>query len=204
MNRRRRPAGFTLMEVLVVIALMGIVTTLGFNVFLKMTDAWQSTRTRTALDRTAAQAFNAIREDLSHVVSPSLVGLALSGVDGTTRDDTRFFGIDLGDDSLALSTLAPMGAEGVERAVVVKYYVRRGSGQETLVRAIGSQETEVAEGVVSLEFEYAAPDGLWQSEWNSDKLPKAVRVSMTLLNPDMAVQMGEQIVRKAIIPIYVS
>jgi type II secretion system protein J len=204
---RRRPAfGFTLLELLVVIALMGIVSTLGTQVFFAMTDAWTSTRQRTELDAQADQIFKTLRHDFEQIVSPRLAGVSVKGV---TREaqDPRFYNQNLGDDELSFAVLQPVGDMESVRCVQARYYLNRSEGATVLTREVKdfgyadktAVRLPVSQNVLSFYAEYLAADGQWEKTWDRPELPEAVRVSLTLVNPDSL----EQVTRKAEFPVRV-
>ncbi|HNR34609.1 MAG TPA: type II secretion system protein, partial [Candidatus Hydrogenedentes bacterium] len=79
MNRSRPPRGFTLLELLTVIALMGVATTMGITMLFKVSDAWRETTRRMELDELASRIFNEMRKDFALVVSPAVDGASIRG-----------------------------------------------------------------------------------------------------------------------------
>jgi type II secretion system protein J len=202
----RSRGGFTLLELLVVIGLMGVVSTLGTTFFFSMTDAWNATRQRTDLDAQADNAFDAMRKDFQQIVSPRLAGVPLSAVDRLNQNEKRFWNQALGDDEMSFPVLAPVGDGDAVRCARVRYYVDRGAEQSALVREVNDfgQPDEkairvaAAPNVVWMDLEFLS-GGQWAASWDKPGLPDAVRVNLTLLNPDSL----EQVTRKAVFPVRV-
>ena len=63
---------------------------------------------------------------------------------------------------------------------------------------IGDPGTAHLQGVVGFRVEYLDDDGAWRREWDESGLPRAVRVSLTLMDP---IRPETQIARKAVFPI---
>lgn len=210
MKTLRGRRGFTLLELLVVIGLMGVVSTLGTQLFFEMTDAWTSMRQRADLDAEADSAFRLIREDFEQLVSPRLAGVSLQGVDRSAQQDARYWGLPLNDDEMTFAVLAPVSGSDSVRAGLVRYRVERSDAEGLAdvlrreVRDIGLPPEKaagqtVALGVVRLELEYQAADGQWLPAWDRPELPEAVRASLAMSHPDS----GEQVTRKAVFPVRV-
>ena len=214
----RRRTGFTLIEILVVISITGVVTSLGISAFVQLGDAWQTTRTMSDLDREASNAFRSIGQDFASVVSTELSGISIRGVRRNFEPSqkgglTRYFDRVLADDAVIIPV--PSGASGESDLGLISYSVNRADGSHRLVRTVGdvvSQEEEtlaemdvmnpdIAE-VIRFRIEYSDDGAEWSTEWTGASLPQAVRVSMTLEKPGLY---GEhlQITRKAVFAIHV-
>jgi prepilin-type N-terminal cleavage/methylation domain-containing protein len=202
-----RRGGFTLLELLVVIALMGVVGTLGTQLFVTMTTSWGSVLQRTQLDEQADNVFDQMRHDFEKVVSPRLTGVSMTGADQTAEEE-RFWNQTLGNDTLTFAVLKMVDPKlETFRCVQAKYYVDRAEGKDFLIREVNDfarpdkkERDALGENVVSLCLEYLATDGTWAQAWDRPELPQAVRVSMTLVNPDSL----EQVTRKAVFPVRVN
>ncbi len=198
--------GFTLLELLTVIVLMGVATTMGVTMLYKVSDAWRETARRIELDEIANRIFDEMRQDFVAVVSPRVDGASIRGVT-RTANDARFFRISLEDDRVTLPASLPMKPDGPAERVDVSYQVNRQDGQTALLRSVnipGAAGTpaKVADGVLALRFEYVehGSDGTWRAGWSKPVLPAGVRVSLTLMDP---LRTYEQISRKAVFPIRV-
>ena len=205
-SSHRPAAGFTLLELLVVIVLLGVATDLGMVMFSKMSDAWKRTTVLTDLDARATDAFNEMRQDFAEVVSSKISGVALSGKVRTAQDD-RFFMMPLEDDQVAIPVDLPTGTNGLTQRATVRYQVEREKGRHVLMRATElpgnvSNNLKVADGVLGIRFEYLGrePGSTWEKGWSKPVMPGAVRVSLTLMDPD---RYYEQASRKAVFSIHV-
>jgi prepilin-type N-terminal cleavage/methylation domain-containing protein len=208
MTRKSRSPGFTLLEIIVVLALMGVVSTLGMVMFSRLSDLWKQTTVRTDLAATANAVFREMRQDFGQVVSPKLSG---SIVKGTTRaaSDSRFFRVSLDDDQVVIPVETVAGPDGRLQRLDVKYYIDRKDGAATLMRSMsvpGGAETasvKVAGGVLAMAIEYSGkgPAPAWKREWKEAGPPSAVRVSVTLMD---STRPYEQIASKAVFPIEVN
>ena len=209
MKRARACLGFTLLELLVVIALMGVATSLGMVMFFKVGDTWRRIEIRAELDARANYAFEQMRKDLTEVVSAKVSGFSVRGVTQTTQDK-RFFKIPLEHDRIAIPVQLPAQPGRAAVCANVGYHIERKDGAYTLVRTTGplgpewpaANPLKVADGVLAMRIEYLpeAHDAAWRTQWSKPTLPQAVCVSLTLMDPHRTY---EQIARKAVFPIRV-
>lgn len=209
MNRIRRKAGFSLLELLIVISLIGVATGLGTVMFSRMTDLWRQARVRAELDMRADGIFELMARDLAAVSSSKLSGVSVRGTGQSTREKQRFGMADLPDDTIVIPVLSVAGSDEEEQSKTVQYQIDRSGGSHTLVRTVGglSDEApgqgrlEVASGVVGMRIEYANGKGSedWVGSWSAGSLPEAVRISLTLIDPNGS----EQVSRKAVFPLHV-
>jgi prepilin-type N-terminal cleavage/methylation domain-containing protein len=203
MSGVRRSYGFTLMELIVVIGLIAVLTNLGMTFFFKMSDNWRQTRGRMDLNAKADVILADMGSDIRDVVSARLSGRTITSRTGTA-EDTRFFKIPLEDDEIQIPVLQPVVPDGPPVLQRVAYHVEREAGRHRLVRvsdaslagSMGNPHTiPLADGVLGLRFEYTGDFSVWHTSWTEAKLPRAVRVSMTLMDPGLPT---EQISRKAV------
>jgi prepilin-type N-terminal cleavage/methylation domain-containing protein len=218
MSRRRYVVGFTLIELIVVISLMGVATGLGVTMFVRVTSVWQTTSARTELNRRADDIFGGMRRDFATMVSAKLAGETVRGSSRTAQDE-RFFKILLEDDRVVIPVETVVTPDGAPVRAAVTYHVERKEGGHSLMRTTRlaggekapSTSVKVADGVLALRVEYADPEetdktdpaGVWQNEWTKPVSPRAVRVSVTLADPDRPDRVDLQIARKAVFPIKV-
>lgn len=207
MNRSRR-TGFTLVEVVTVLAVIGVVSTLGTAIFFKMTSGWAQVRGRSELDARIEHAFEQIQRDVNEVISQELSGEPLRGILVDEKSEL-FFDRVLSRDRVVLPVRAAAKRDDIDVAGLVMYRIDTSQEPAQLVRTTGEfgaaepsgNPAVMAAGVLRFTIEYAPADGSgeWVRGWDRAQLPAALRVSMTLLDPD---QPGEQVARKAVFPIH--
>ncbi len=204
----RRPRGFTLLELIIVIGLMSAVTTMGAVMFSKMTDLWRGAVRDAEIDATARYVMDQVRQDVGCVLSPALSGVSVRGVSATVAGNSR----RLADDQVMLPVQLLTGPNGPATTAEVRYAVERASETGGALKLysgpIGQQApvggpTMVAENVTQFKVEYLARtgSGQWMAEWNQATLPAAIRVSVAIADP---ARPGASISRKAVFRIPVS
>ncbi len=211
-SRVGRCGGFTLLELLVVIAILGIVSGLGTSAFVTVTSAWNESKSITELDAQAQQAFESIRRDLSDALSYELSGIAIRGSHHDAIDTSTVPAAHNADDNIAIPVQGASEGRARQRAGLVGYRLNRGAGDSSLVRTIGGLEAEfpttgrleIIPGVHTVAFrvEYLSndPGPLWVGDWQGPGHPGAVRISLTLEDPDRS---DFQISRKAVLRVHV-
>ena len=207
-----RRGGFTLLEVLVVIAILGIVSGLGTSAFVTINSAWSERKSITELDAQAQQAFDSIRRDLSDALSYELSAMAIRGTRHDAIDTATVPAAHNADDIIAIPVQGASAGQARQRAALVGYRMDRGAGNGSLVRTIGDLEAafpttgrlEIIPGAHTIAFrlEYLSndPGRLWVGDWQGAGHPAAVRVSLTLEDPDRP---DIQISRKAVLRVHV-
>lgn len=205
-------AGFTLVEVLVVLAILAVVSAVGTSAFVTITSVWNEKRSQIELDAIAEEAFDSIRTDIADALSQQLAGVPLTGVSATIEDDRTFPAATNADDRIVIPIQGYVPGRTLNIASKVGYRVDRSHPNQPLVRTQGGMDEtfpttnrlEIIElaRVVAFSVEYldAGQAALWVEEWDQKKFPGAVRVSLTLEDPDRS---DFQIARKAVIPINV-
>lgn len=204
MERKQRTAGFTLFELLVVLAIMGIVSTIGIGAFFNMTGAWRLSTFRMDLGDAADGVLNAIKDDLDHLPSSKLSGQAIQGVD-FLNDEAKYQDLVRLEDDRLVIPIVQTGLNGKTERLSVQYRVQRENTPHVLTRgdfAAGPESggQTIAEGVLSFELAFLKGD-TWQPAWSEPYNPDAIRVSVTLQGAYPRV--NEQISRSAILPIHV-
>ena len=96
--RTRR--GFSLLELVVVVGIIGVVTTIGLTTFIRMMDYWNAEQSRASLERKAEYALDQMRQDFAAALSSGLCGSPLVGEARVARDPERYWGQDLADDQV--------------------------------------------------------------------------------------------------------
>lgn len=218
-NQTASRGGFTLIEILVVIAILGVVTTLGTSAFVTLTTAWNASRAMADLDAQAASAFRLMRADFADIVSAELSGAAVRGEEGNWKPANNdqleaYFDRVLEDDIVALPVQSLPANHDRQDFTVVSFSIQREDGKHALVRTIGDVleddglepqlnlvDPDVAK-VIRFRVEYINDEGEWSSGWSEAGHPRAVRVSVTL-EPVGQARQHLQISRKAIFPIAV-
>ena len=191
MNNATSTRGFTLMELLVVLAILGVVSTVGFVTYGRMVTYWGDLRTRTALEGVADNVLNSFREDLGAVVSTKLIASRLAG----EKTDAG---------SVVSFPIQSQTPSNLNTASIVQYKLGGGlkrSLADALNPDLQLSETVVGKGVTQFLVEYAPANGAWQDAWSDPVLPKAVRVSVVVADPDYPEK--EQVARKAVFTIHV-
>ncbi|MBI5091900.1 MAG: prepilin-type N-terminal cleavage/methylation domain-containing protein [Candidatus Hydrogenedentes bacterium] len=201
--RRGHESGFSLHELLLAIALMGIITTWAAKSFVSVSDTWGKVRNAAELNDDATRAFAQLESDFSSVISPRLSGIPLKAL----PDSTKNGGAAVADSVVIPIQAVPDGAIRRVMGIAVSYHLDAKNG---LMRTRGNlTDTEpvgypnsVAKNISSIRFEYAGQSGSesWTPNWTGTALPKAVRVSLVLADPNHPEQ---AISRKAVFAIHV-
>jgi prepilin-type N-terminal cleavage/methylation domain-containing protein len=203
MVRQKRQHGFTLVEVLTVITVMGVVTGLVATMFVTMTDTWKRAKVRTDLTRQADAALEMIRQDLADTLAPNLAGAAISGKRQYLDGNAQYPGT-LWNDRIKI----PVQSADSAVPVWVLYYVNRQGDHPVLMRKLwplsaddpkvvqNAPEQAVLPGAVMLRVEYQPRGGgEWQLGWNKAESPGAARISVVVGDEQFR---GEQVARKSV------
>ena len=213
MTTLRRKNGFTLLELIMVITLMGVATTLGVTMLFKISDAWRKTSVRCELDNRAGRIFDAIEKDMAEMLSPSATGMPLKAEAGTgTLEEKTFYKVQVERDRLIVPTKLAMRDDPKAELthVDVEYAIESkedGCRLMRIERLPGEAEGkwkrfELDKAVISFRVESLARESgaTWQPGWTNTTAPRAVRVSVVLANP---INPLDQIVRMAVFPVEV-
>jgi len=188
-------AGFSLIELLVAMGIMGLVMTLGIRSFSMLTTAWNDTQSLAQLSDYADTAFDMIEIDLKDVLSAELSGVSIIGIDQTVSNTREFNRADDASDRLIIPIQGSFTGGSLQQTRSIQYQVVRDNGRSMLRRTMGNlgdpNPSSVAFDIIpladTLRFDIAFATGdadmPWAGEWSSDALPVAVRVSMTLAVP---------------------
>lgn len=207
MTRRSSRDGFTLFELIIVLSIMGVVSTIGLGAFFNVTGAWRKSTFRMDLGGAADVALQKLGEDLQRVASSKRTGHAIQGFDILNEEVKYDDLVRLEDDRLVLPILRKDANGKTERAAI-QYHVERSDRQFTLTRTYGPMGSsapsgareELVSGVLTFELEYLE-DGVWHASWSNTHHPEAIRASVIVRGvPPRAY---EQISRTAIFPIHV-
>ena len=93
--------GFTLFELLVVLAVMSVVSTIGVTAYSRVTGVWRISAMRMELGSTADNIFDTIRRDLENVASSRRTGQVIQGID-VLSEDAMFGRVPLDNDRIVL------------------------------------------------------------------------------------------------------
>ncbi|MFP4191620.1 MAG: prepilin-type N-terminal cleavage/methylation domain-containing protein [Candidatus Hydrogenedentota bacterium] len=205
--RGRHESGFTLLEIILVIAIGGIVIAIGLETLSRMTEGFTEAQRRAELDHRARQVFRVLRRDFAETAAPALTGQVLQGATAEIDAEALWGAEGLEDDTASWTILTRDAPDGLEQPVTVRYHVdRNADGMGALVRTAhpldGAPDEEGGrahtQGVAAFRLDYLGPDGEWSRGWTDDTLPGAVRVSVTLVDEDRP---ERQVARQAVFPI---
>lgn len=208
MRIQRSKAGFSLIELLTVIAVLGVVTTLGTRMFVWVSSEWNSTRAQVELSDQAMEIIDSFREDCNHILSSRLVQRGLAGASGEDRTKTyKSVPVALSMDSVSFPIQVNNVATGRVERNMVQYSVVQVEGVGQLHRVESGLDGEEIRstviapdaGVLALSLSYG-DGGVWRDTWAKKTLPDAIRVEVVLQDPDRPY---EQIARQADIAIQV-
>ncbi len=203
--------GFSLMEVIVSIAIMSIISTVGVSMFIKVTDAWRTANSRTELYRTGDRVLEQIRDDVSRMVSSDMSGVSVIGSARYYVEENSaspLWRLRREDDKITLPVEVPVDGIGNTRRFLVHYEIDHETVPPVLVRYMtpfgvytpDNEGSILLESVLSLRIEYleqdASPDdrSAWVTQWDTAHNPHAIRVSLVMSNPH---RLDEQISRQA-------
>ena len=206
---RTSHSGFSLLELLVSIAIMGVVTTLGVSAFSKMTTQWLETKTMTELENNVETVFESVGKDLADTLSAEVSGHSIVGEDREWINPKEHNPFEYKDDRMVIPVQGVK--DGVDIAVAVQYAIVRNAETTSLKRStapLGSDKwlnpLDLIAGVDTLSFdiEYATDnvESPWVKAWTASTLPKAVRVGIVVADRDNAYY---QVSRKAVYTIAV-
>lgn len=200
--------GFSLIELIVVIAILSVVLSIGTSMFFKIMDVGNYSARALRMEEKVNTVFAKMREDFSWMLSTEQGGMTLSGEHGEVQDDALAWGMKLENDRVTLAVAATdPSADVLEKWSVLYQIGRDEQGQRRLERwqaPLGYDATDggvevVAEWVTAMGIEYH--DGIsWRPSWNKNQAPRAVRISLTLMSPNRP---SEQIARKAAFTLHV-
>jgi len=185
----RGQEGFTLVEVLVAVALLGTIATMVFSSLVTTTQAVEGGREHVAREETVRKILRLMAEELAlSKRSPAYPWVGMNGTqEGQPADTLAFLAM-----SQELSTSTMKEGETIrvvytrERDRLIRF-VRR-----NLYTLTDTDETldqmELADQVQAFNVRYYdAQNLIWLDEWpTASKLPRAVLIEVTFLYPDAA------------------
>ena len=200
--------GFSLIELITVVAVLSVVMSLGTTMFFKIMDLGNNSARALRMEEKANNAFATMRRDFTQMLSTDQAGTTIVGEHRKIQDNIFAWGIELEDDrvTLPVSTKNP-GTDLVEQWSVLYRIGRDEQGPPRLERLhvpLGQDHNDgavqvVAEWVTSMNIEYH--DGVsWRPSWSQKQAPESVRISLTLMSPNRS---NEQIARKTAFTLHV-
>ncbi len=184
-KKRNGSVGFTLIEILVVVALMGIVGTMVFETLAVSKNLFNKTAEKVEGFQQVRRAMALINRDIQNVARSQ--NNALRGAD----QQTYFEGAAVNNDSLSLNLFSkrPASVDADKSSVItIKYFVNydEKQGHTTLNRGRelnNGQNTGISkalcDNVKGINFRYLK-NGSWHSEWKSGNLPDAVEITILI------------------------
>lgn len=188
MNPRGNSGGFTLIEMLVAVAIFGVIFSLIFGVLTATLSAGKDAEKRMAVDHTGRFFIQKITTELTCATLLPISGRgALVGrhftVNGKSRDEIHFT-------SFGQTYYTPLPRAGM---VEISYYFRTGkSGAEALMRResdiieapldLGGESLDMTTQAEELSIKYKT-GGSWVETWDSGQthaLPEAVSIELRL------------------------
>lgn len=186
----RRRAGFTLMELLVSLSLLGVVSTIGVTAFFRVADHWTAAVRTQRLETQASAALDAIREDLDRVLSPRTGAGAFSSVCQTARHSFGTVEATANDDKISFPVVQKNVATGGFERAVVTYEIDRHAALPRLMRKVRGTDAGapagasvvIAEGVFSMSVLCGDPPDM-TCGWDAPESPELVVVSLGMADP---------------------
>ncbi len=164
-ERDIRQGGFTLLELLVVLSVLSVVTTLGVVMLSRLMDFHRIVSAGESMSFAAGQALEQFREDTQSLVAgPGHVRLEPGEGGGL---------------SLVVAAPTPEGARDPGSPIRVTYRLTREGGGATLVREEerGGTPKRLTLRVEVSEARFEAASGLeWRDEWTMAAMPEALRM----------------------------
>ena len=187
----RRRAGFTLMELLVTLSLLGVVSTIGVTAFFRVADYWTAAVRTQRLETQASAALDAIREDLDRMLSPRSGAGAFSSVCQTARHSFGTVESTANDDKLTFPIVQKNAATGAFERTLVTYEIDRHAAMPRLMRRVRGTDAAaqaagapvvIAEGVFSMSVLCGDPPDM-TCGWDAPEPPEGVVVSLGMADP---------------------
>lgn len=187
---RAARSGFTLLEVIIVVGLLGMVMTLGLSIFVAVSSSWNERSVQQRLDEVATDIFESLDRDFSDALSAELSGEALVGEANSRRIPGSIPPASAADDTLTLLVQGTQSRDEWHHSSRVRYTIDRSVAEPQLVRYDSPLNvdnpnfvplTPDSVAISALRIQYASADTAeWQDAWSQENHPAAVRVSLAL------------------------
>lgn len=186
----RRRAGFTLMELLVTLSLLGVVSTIGVTAFFRVADYWTAAVRTQRLETQASAALDTIREDLDRMLSPRTGAGAFSSVCQTARHSFGAAEATANDDRITFPIVQKNAATGGFERTLVTYEIDRHAALPRLIRRVHGTDADaqagpsvvIAEGVFSMSVLCGDPPDM-TCGWDAPEPPELAVVSLGMADP---------------------
>ncbi len=182
------PAGFTLLELILVLTIMSIVSTLGVTGLFRMTLYWNDLQSTLRMNAAATHAFESFAKDFESVLSARVVGVGLRGQQADIEDNVRFWRLSFEDDSLTAPVEQYNPLTGAQERLSVQYAIDRHEDEPRLVRTTtplgdavrSGTQSVAASGIVGMRIQYFDGND-WRGNWDGSAMPEMVRVSLSMM-----------------------
>lgn len=201
MRFAKKRRGFTLVEILTVLAVLGVLSTIGVVMFGKIMDYRKRGDVIQNLNTRFLEIVVRMEEDFQQIASPSLSGCRIFG-ERHVEEQKRYQAVPLDDDKLILPLIV-CNSSGRMKLVKVKYYIDRMlGGAPKLVRVMGDASSNsidgakeiLVSGALAMRIFYFDGEN-WVDSWNRDYYPKGVKICLVLADEDRP---WEQVVREKV------
>lgn len=179
--------GFTLLELLVVLSILGVVSTIGVTMLFRIMDHWDRTTRTMVLELLAGNALNAIREDCARTLSSKTSGGGFKYSRSQAEYEYPFGVVRCDNDQMTLPVAERNLLSGEWTRKNVSYSVDWNGGKmprlmRTTTEGDSAFGMTVAEGVIGMRIELH-DDREWVRGSMNTPLPKILRVSLTMMDP---------------------
>lgn len=201
-----RRAGFTLLELLVVIGVLSVVGTLGMTALSAVTGHYRTQSLRMDIATRADRAFAEMQADFGRALASGRGAHAIRG-ERRLEEVQRYGRVPLEDDAVTLPIESVHPDTGLAEHLSVRYAIDRSGPVPVLKRTLGplgadppqGASFDIVRGVLSMTVEFY--DGAtWRRGWDEARHPRAVRVSLVAQDPDRPF---EQVARAAEFTVHV-
>lgn len=201
MRFAKKRRGFTLVEILTVLAVLGVLSTIGVVMFGKIMDYRKRGDVIQNLNTRFLEIVVRMEEDFQQIASPSLSGCRIFG-ERHVEEQKRYQAVPLDDDKLILPLIV-CNSSGRMKLVKVKYYIDRMlGGAPKLVRVMGDASSNsidgakeiLVSGALAMRIFYFDGEN-WVDSWNRDYYPKGVKICLVLADENRP---WEQVVREKV------